>query len=189
MAAFHQGSAHGRFQPLHKGHLEYLLGAKAQCDFLWIGVTQYVIEHLAKTPVDEHRSEPTNNPLTFFERSAIIRKAMTQAGVNESEFAIIPFPIETPEVLHEFLPVDIPIFTTIYDDWNRHKVKELQKYGYQVVVLWEREHKDFVGLDVREKILAGDKGWEALVPRATVELTKEYDLRSRLRRLKNQESG
>jgi hypothetical protein len=70
----------------------HLLGAKNQCDFLWIGITQYIIENLAKTPIDQHRSEPTNNPLTYFERSLIIRKAMVQAGVDESQFAIIPFP-------------------------------------------------------------------------------------------------
>jgi cytidyltransferase-like protein len=184
MARFRYGSAHGRFQPLHKGHMEYLLGAKEQCDFLWIGITQYIIERLTATPVDQHRSEPTNNPLTYFERAVIIQRAMVQAGIDESQFAIMPFPVEMPEILHEFLPLDIPIFTTIYDEWNRHKVKEFEKRGYQVIVLWERDHKEFVGLEVRDKILNGDHAWETLVPPATVELAEQYDLKNRLENLK-----
>ena len=30
---------HGRFQPFHNGHLEYMSGAAERSDELWIGIT------------------------------------------------------------------------------------------------------------------------------------------------------
>ena len=30
---------HGRFQPFHNGHLEYLRGAAERSDEVWIGIT------------------------------------------------------------------------------------------------------------------------------------------------------
>jgi cytidyltransferase-like protein len=30
---------HGRFQPFHRGHLEYMRGASERCDELWVGIT------------------------------------------------------------------------------------------------------------------------------------------------------
>ena len=30
---------HGRFQPFHNGHLDYLRGALARCDELFVGIT------------------------------------------------------------------------------------------------------------------------------------------------------
>jgi len=40
---FKTGSIHGRFQPFHNEHLDYVLRALDRCDFLWIGITQYDI--------------------------------------------------------------------------------------------------------------------------------------------------
>ena len=34
-----RGMIHGRFQPFHLGHLEYLQGAAAQSDEVWVGIT------------------------------------------------------------------------------------------------------------------------------------------------------
>lgn len=155
------------------------------CDFLWIGITQHVVEDLKETPIDRHRSEPTNNPLTYYERVVMLKNGMVEAGVDESQFGIIPFPIETPAILKEFLPTRIPIFTTIYDKWNRHKVRLLGKLGYKVIVLWQRTEKEFEGLEVRKMILTGDDGWKSRVPAATIKIAERYDLKTRLRKLQN----
>ena len=34
-----RGMIHGRFQPFHNGHLEYMRGAAEQSDELWVGIT------------------------------------------------------------------------------------------------------------------------------------------------------
>ncbi len=177
------GSAHGRFQPLHNGHLEYLLTAKSKCDFLWIGITQFNIRGLAGSPMDRHREQPINNPLTYFERLELITQALMDEGIGRAEFGIVPFPIETPDLLPDFIPTNIPVFTTICEDWNRHKIRILEQQGYRVIVLWERVPKDVDGAQVRDKIRAGDPEWMNLVPPATVKAVQRYALRERLNSL------
>ena len=34
-----RGMIHGRFQPFHNGHLEYMRGAAERSDELWVGIT------------------------------------------------------------------------------------------------------------------------------------------------------
>lgn len=183
-----QGSAHGRFQPLHNGHLEYLLAAKQRCDFLWIGLTQYNTRSLEVSRADLHRAVPFNNPLTYFERVEIIAEALPAKGISRDEFAIVPFPIEEPELLRDFLPTRIPVYTTVYDDWNRYKVQLLRQRGYRVAVLYEREDKVYRGTEVRRKILNGCSEWRTLVPPATARAVKRLELQKRLSALAGRDS-
>jgi cytidyltransferase-like protein len=180
------GSAHGRFQPVHNGHVEYLLAAKKRCDFLYVGLTQIVRSRLQDvSPVAHHRAEVSNNPLTFFERQELIRDVLRENGIGSNEFDILPFPIEDEVVLPEFLPVDVPVFTTVYDDWNREKVVRLRTAGYMVDVLWERATKEYIGSEVRTLIAAGDNRYRAMVPDATIRLVDRLKLGERLRGLDN----
>jgi nicotinamide mononucleotide adenylyltransferase len=173
-------SAHGRFQPLHNEHLEYLLAAKRNCEFLWIGITMPDITPLHVNPLGRHRERPDTNPLTYFERSLIISEALSDSGVAPQTFNFVPFPIETPGSLKNYLPVDIPCLTTVCEEWNREKIALLKKLGYQVDVLFEREQKQIAGLDIRNRIVDMDSSWETMVPPATVRATVRLDLRTRL---------
>lgn len=180
---FVAASAHGRFQPLHKGHLEYLLAAKERCDFLWIGVTQFDVFALASSPHDVHREDPINNPLSYFERVEMIREVMVEAGLGLDEFGVLPFPVDRPQSLANFLPTSIPVFTTVCEPWNEYKVELLRNYGYEVVVLWHREAKVYEGLDVRARMASGDPTWRDLVPPAAVRIVEKYKIAARLRKL------
>lgn len=179
---FSAASAHGRFQPLHNGHLEYLLEAKRRTDFLWIGITA-VEQETAEARRGTQRETPGNNPLTFFERVEIIDAALRENAMTRDEFAIVPFPIEFPEKLANYLPIDIPCLTTIYEEWNREKVHLLQQIGYQVIVLYERELKAISGRAIREDILRGGVEWRTQVPAATQLAVTRLNLRERLRTL------
>jgi nicotinamide-nucleotide adenylyltransferase len=175
------GSAHGRFQPLHLGHLEYLLAAKAYCDFLWIGITQFDVTSLAESPADLHRQDPFNNPLSYFERAEMITGVMLEAGLRYGTFGVLPFPIDRPASLANYLPTSIPVFTTICEPWNRYKIETLHRAGYTVVVLWDRKEKSYEGMHVRKNILAGKSEWRQLVPPATVRIVEKYRVPDRLR--------
>ena len=179
-----QASAHGRFQPFHLGHLKYLLAAKDQCDYLWIGITQYLAPALqATTPLDVHRSRPENNPLTYFERAEIIGRALEDEGVQGDKYGFVPFPIEEPDLLPNFLDPSIVVFTTVYDDWNRHKIQVLRDHGYEVRVLWEGSTKKYTGAAVRASLIADGDEWRAMVPRAVATRLEELQVADRLRRL------
>ena len=177
------GAVHGRFQPLHKGHVEYILEAKKNCDFLWIGITQYNISSLVNTPDDPHRQIPISNPLSYFERVHIITSSLVCEGLSQETFSCTPFPIESPEYLKNFLPASIQMYTTICDDWNIHKIQVLEEVGYSVEVLWEKQDKNYEGIEIRRMILEGDESWKAMVTDKTAELLKEYNIHQRLKYL------
>jgi cytidyltransferase-like protein len=181
---FPEGSAHGRFQPFHNGHLEYVLAAQKQCDFLWIGITKFDIDTTG--PLGTTRERPENNPLTFHQRLTIISAALADEGVRREEFGFIPFPIETHSKLGQFLPTSVPCFTTVYEEWNRQKISVLESCGYRVIVLWERSNKEISGGEIRNEMIAGSERWKEMVPRATVKYAREFGLIERLKVLRTQ---
>lgn len=177
------GSVHGRFQPPHLGHFEYIHEAMNLCDFLWIGIARPDIREYDPCEVAKHRADVANNPLTYFERITIIEQMLIESGKSRLQFGFVPFPIDKPERLPDFLPTSVVCFTTIYDDWNRHKVAKLQMAGYKVEVLWERTDKLYAGQAIRDSIRAGTSDWESMVPPATARILKDLDLGKRLAHL------
>lgn len=175
-----EASIHGRFQPFHNDHLEYALSAKKQCEFLWIGITKYDITPIDASPLARPRERPDHNPLTYFERINIIAGALAEAGIGRSSFGFVPFPIETPNRLPLFMPISIPCFTTIREEWNREKIRVLESTGYKVIVLWERLEKTITGGRIREDIAVGGAKWKEFVPQATARAVEELNLRDRL---------
>jgi nicotinamide mononucleotide adenylyltransferase len=174
---------HGRFQPPHNAHLEYMLAAKLRCEFLWIGITSYDIRRLLFMDTAPHRIERTANPLTYFERVQVITEMLVDAGIARSEFACTPFPIEEPEALPAFLSNSIPCLTTVYDEWSRQKMIRLEHQGYTNIVLYERAVKAIEGRVIRENIRLGKSDWEKMVPSATVKAIRLLNLAARLTKL------
>ena len=174
-----EGSVHGRFQPLHNEHMEYILSARERCDYLWVGITAFDLAE-AQRARGTAREAPANNPLSYYERINIVRHALVDAGIEERTFGLIPFPIEAPGSLPNYLPTSVPCFTTICGDWNREKIVTLKRIGYTVIVLFERSTKGITGAEIRAQIVAGREGWRTLVPIATAKAIGELRLRERL---------
>lgn len=171
-------AAHGRFQPLHNEHLQYLVAASALCDTLVIGVTQPVNSHLLGGN-SSHRGEATHNPLTFYERAVLIRAALLDAGLKPGTFHVVPFPIDAPSLMADFIPNSLPMITTICDEWNRRKIRTLDEQKYHCHVLWERE-AGIRSSTIRRMLLAGDPTWESLVPSATIEYIEAWRVADRV---------
>ncbi len=92
------GVIHGRFQIFHNDHLKYVLAGKSRCSHLAVGITNPDPSLTRHDPIDPHRSLPSANPLTYFERYIMVRAALVESGVPEREFSIVPFPINFPEI-------------------------------------------------------------------------------------------
>jgi nicotinamide-nucleotide adenylyltransferase len=176
-------SIHGRFQPFHIEHLQYALGAKEECVFLWVGITKFDVAPDDERPLASHRERPENNPFTYFERITMIAEALVDAGVSRNSFGFIPFPIETPRRLPEFMPTSIPCFTTICEPWNHEKIKVLRACGYDVRVLWERQ-KTISSSTIRDDIAIGGRDWKKMVPPAVALRIERLNIRERLLRLR-----
>lgn len=176
------GVIHGRFQMLHKGHMEYLLAGKERCEHLIIGICNPDVSVIRYSEANPHRSERRANPLTYLERLQMIRGAMKEYGVKDEEFDIVPFPINCPELLKSYVPDDAVFFMTLYDQWSLDKKAELEKQGYNVEVMWQRSNSEKFtsGTEVRERIIAGEP-WRDLVPRFVYEYMTENKIDHRLR--------
>jgi len=110
---------------------------------------------------------------------------MIDAGAEPSNFSIVPFPINFPELYRHYVPMGATFFLTIYDDWGRRKLGIFEELGLETEVLWERpiDQKGISASDVRELMMRDDP-WEHLVPASTSRLLKYWDIAGRLRKLR-----
>lgn len=178
------GVIHGRFQMLHNGHMEYLLAGKARCDYLLIGISNPDASLMRFSAANPHRSAAASNPLSYYERFQMLRLALLEAGVPREEFDIVPFPINYPELLLNYVPRDAKFFMTIYDAWSEEKKRSLESLGCEVEVMWRRsnDEKEISGTEVREAIARGEP-WNHLVPPSVYAYVRENGLEQRIRAL------
>jgi len=181
---YDKGVIHGRFQVLHNDHMKYLIAGKNLCRHLIVGITNPDPTLTKNHDSNPHRSTALANPLTYYERYIMVREALIEKGLSSSEFSIVPFPINVPELIKYYVPIDVIFFLSIYDDWGRQKKVYLEALGLKVHVLWEvpLEKKGLSGSDIRESMLKNEP-WEHLVPLSTVKLIKKWDIINRLKKL------
>ena len=157
---------HGRFQPFHNGHLEYLCGAAARCDELFVGITNPDPRRIKEEPSDPLRHLPESNPFTYVERLLMIAAVAADEGIRAHA---IPFPVNEPELWPAYVPEGITQYLRLFSDWGGTKLERLRAAGYEVVVLDEGAEKQISGADVREAMRSGGD-WERLVPPGVVTL-------------------
>ena len=189
----------GRFQLFHNGHLEYALQAKAEVDFLIIGICNPDIENLRRNPTNAFRHLPTHNPFNYWERFLMIERTLFHLGLSCSEFAIVPCPINEPRLIANYIPTVAKHFTRIYDRWGEEKVRILLELGYENQTLYKtlsgnKKRSSSLpiagfgargqllieeGQDVRRRLLQ-DNDWQIFVPQGTAEVAEELNLVAKL---------
>ena len=165
------GCVHGRFQPFHYGHLEYVLRAWQRCEQLIIGITAADSTAVRKEDASPHRHELASNPFTYFERLQMIQDTLLAEGLSSPTFSIVPFPIQDPGLIGHYVPKGTTHFVRVYSRWEEEKVRRLRDVGFPVEVLDPGEEKKVSGTDVRRLIREG-LPWEHLVPRGAAEVVR-----------------
>ena len=158
-----RGMIHGRFQPFHNGHLEYLKGAAARCDEVFVGITNPDPARIKPEDSDPLRHLPESNPFSYVERLLMVKAAAADAGIELERLHVIPFPVNEPELWPAYVPWDVVQFIRLFSDWGGTKLERLRDAGYEVVVLDEGSEKEVSGADVRAALKAGGD-WERMVP-------------------------
>lgn len=171
---------HGRFQPLHLGHLEYLLAGAERCDTLVVGITSPDPALVVEEATNPERSQPDANPCTYYERALMVEGALGEAGVPCERLRIVPFPHSFPERLRHYAPEEAVYLLTVYDRWGDTKLERFQALGLATEVMWRRTAKPISGARVRAAIRAGCR-WEELVPPATARVVRERGIDARIR--------
>lgn len=181
---YETGVIHGRFQILHNDHLKYLMAGKALCRHLVVGITNPDPTLTRQESADPTRSDPLENPLTYYERYRMIKTVLTREGLPDSDFSIVPLPINLPDRYHDYVPLDAVFFLTIYDEWGRRKRHYFESLGLSTHILWEvpPEQKGISGHDIRQRII-NNRPWAHLVPAAVPPLLKAWHICQRLEQL------
>ena len=165
---------HGRFQPFHNGHLEYLVGAYERSEEVFVGITNPDPTRIRPEASDPLRHLPESNPWTYAERLIMAKAAARDVGLDLSRVHVIPFPVNEPELWAAYVPEDVTQYIRLFSEWGGTKLDSLRDAGYEVVVLDEGDEKAVSGADVREAIRA-DGEWETLVPAGVARVIRSLD--------------
>jgi nicotinamide-nucleotide adenylyltransferase len=166
-----RGMIHGRFQPFHNGHLEYLRGAAARSDEVFVGITNPDPARIREEPSDPLRHLPESNPFTYVERLLMVQAVAEDEGIRVH---VIPFPVNEPELWPAYVPPAITQYLRLFSEWGGTKLERMREAGYEVVILDEGVEKQVSGADVRAAIRAGGD-WEALVPRGVARVIRSLE--------------
>ena len=169
-----RGMIHGRFQPFHNGHLEYLRGAAARCDELFVGITNPDPARIKPEASDPLRHLPESNPYSYVERLLMVKAAALDAGLDLACVHVIPFPVNEPELWPAYVPGAVVQFIRLFSDWGGTKLDRLREAGYEVVVLDEGAEKEISGAQVREAMREGGD-WQRLVPPGVAQVLTQLE--------------
>ena len=169
-----RGMIHGRFQPFHNGHLEYLRGAAARCDELFVGITNPDPTRIRHEPSDPARHLPESNPWTYAERLLMVKAAARDLGLDLARVHVIPFPVNEPELWPAYVPDGVTQYLRLFSEWGGTKLERLRDAGYEVVVLDQGAEKEISGADVRAALREGGD-WESFVSPAVAQVIRELE--------------
>jgi nicotinamide-nucleotide adenylyltransferase len=158
-----RGMIHGRFQPFHNGHLEYMSRAAERSDELFVGITNPDPMRIKPEESDPLRHLPESNPWSYAERLMMVKAAAAELGLEAARVHVIPFPVNEPELWPAYVPEGATQYIRLFSEWGGTKIERLQQAGYEVVVLDEGKQKVISGADVRAAMRDGGD-WESLVP-------------------------
>jgi nicotinamide-nucleotide adenylyltransferase len=163
-----RGMIHGRFQPFHNGHLEYLLGAAARSEVVFVGITNPDPSRIKEEPADPLRHLPESNPFSYVERLQMVQAVADDEGIRVH---VIPFPVNEPELWDAYVPRGVTQYLRLFSDWGGTKLDRMREAGYEVEILDQGAEKQLSGADVRAAMREGAE-WESLVPPAVARVIK-----------------
>ena len=165
----------GRFQPLHKGHVEAIKSLMEKVDELIIIIGSTQLSH------------DLANPFTTGERVWMMKSALDEAEVDPSRYLILPVP---DAIMHSVWVAQIisysPPFDVVFSNepLTRRLFKEAD-VAVENVRFFKR--KIYSATEVRRRMLAGEN-WEELLPKVVVKIINEVDGVRRLRELATTDS-
>ena len=166
------GCVHGRFQPFHGEHLEYVLRAAQRCRRLVVGITNPDPTWVKREAASEHRHAEGSNPFTYVERALMVESSLLDEGFEPRDFVVVPFPIQAPGLCRYYVPEGAVHFVRVYSGWEEEKVRRLRAQGFAVEVLDRGREKGISGSEIRDLISSGLE-WKHLVPKGSARVIRD----------------
>ena len=165
---------HGRFQPFHNGHLEYLRGAAERSAEIFVGITNPDPSRIRPEPADPLRHLPESNPFSYVERLLMVEAVAADLGLEPGRVHAIPFPVNEPELWSAYVPAGVTQYLRLFSDWGGTKLERMREAGYEVVILDRGAEKEISGAHVREAMRSGGD-WKSLVPTGVARVIRSLD--------------
>ena len=156
----------GRFQPLHKGHLEMIRKVSSECGMVIIGIGSAQYSHVP------------DNPFTSGERYSMIHQAVKADGIDNA----VIVPIEDMHIYSLWVSKVrslCPPFSVVYSN-NKATIRLFKEAGYSVRSSPIYNREEFSGTEVRKRMAEGGD-WKTLVPEKVAEVIDQIDGVARLR--------
>lgn len=133
------GCMNGRFQPFHVGHLRYALAVYDRCDVMYVGI----VPRDSRESIAESRCSQSlisRDPLPYHVRQELAMGSLLEVGCEGARLRVVPFPIDDPELIREYVPDEATHFVAIADKRGVEKATALRQHGHRVVTLtsWRR---------------------------------------------------
>lgn len=176
---------HGRFQPFHDEHLEYVRWATTDCsaDRVIVGITNADPSHTAQTDANPSRHRPQNNPFTYYERHLMVQETLKHANLP-CQISVIPFPINRPELWDAYVPSEVVHYINVLEEWHEYKAERLQDHGQTVRT--KRGTRTISGTGIRRSMATGDM-WDDRVPDPVAAVIRERGLVDRVQDLHSED--
>jgi nicotinamide-nucleotide adenylyltransferase len=164
----------GRFQPLHKGHMDVISKCAAESEHITIGIGSAQCSHTAE------------NPFTAGERYMMINKSLREAGIDN--YSIVPiedlnrYPIWVAHVVSL-----VPPFRRVYSN-NPLTRRLFEEAGFDVRASPLYNRDIFSGTEIRKRI-CNDEEWRSLVPKPVAKVIEDIDGVNRIKQISSGSDG
>lgn len=166
----------GRFQPLHKGHVEAIKYVIGKADELVIAIGS------------AEKSHSLDNPFTAGERLRMLRASLFELKIEPSKYYLIAVPdapmhsVWVSQLLSYLPPFDLvytnePLTSILFRESN---------IKVEGIPFFQREA--YSATEVRRRILAGEN-WKELLPKRVIKIIEEIGGVERLRELATSNSS
>lgn len=160
----------GRFQPMHKGHLEVIKEISAKSDKIIVGIGSAQHSHIP------------DNPFTAGERYLMISDTLKAEGVDNAY--IVPIEdINRYSIWVSHVECMCPPFSIVYSN-NKYTRLLFMEAGYEVRKSPIFNRKEYSGIEVRRRIFEDDN-WEDLIPKQVVDVIRGIGGVNRIKALMN----
>ncbi|MDI6884164.1 MAG: nicotinamide-nucleotide adenylyltransferase [Hadesarchaea archaeon] len=160
----------GRFQPIHKGHVEVIKQILEEVDELIIGIGS------------SQEGNTLDNPFTAEERVYMIERALEEAAVDRSRVNVVLIPdVHNDKIWASHVVKLSPRFSVVYSG-NPWVQRLFMEAGYEVRTPPPFKRKEYQGMEIRDRMLKGEE-WEHLVPESVLAVMREIKGVERLKEL------
>lgn len=167
------GIVHGRFQPPHNGHIQYIVEALERVEHLTIGICTPKICTQEEALETGYPCTEELNPFSYEERVNMISDTLNSCGIAKDRYSIIPFPSDYKNI-QKIVPSETIFFISHSGELDSKKKEYLENLGYktEIILSLDSSRKES-GQKIRDMIKNKDNLWKSLVPESVKKRIEE----------------